>query len=901
MKRIYKSEMLLLSLCLVILMIPIPSHGQDKSIQKRWNVMSVDPFPSTSLFTEAQALERMRKNLRNKITLGSNYDTSNSAVKSKINSIGSNAQTYWNNMVKSPTTYLWSDYNKLKNNASNTPTHIYYSYLRLLTMAQAYAYQTSSLNGNSHLLKDIINGLAFLNDYAYNASTQRVGNFWEWHIGIPDAYARIISILYDSLPLATITNYANAVGGQVRYFVANGNYTFANQADICKSLFFCGVLSGNMKDVQYAMDNLVRVFVDETTLDQRKAAQASFESLWKAQGDYHAYSVTKKEGLYPDGTFIQHIAIPYIGTYGIEIISASAQIQSILEGTQIQLPDGIRNNLSTWINKAYLPAIYKGEMMMMFMGRGVKRNPNDIARSLALDIAESAVSIADATEQVNVLNACRNIFTQNTFYSDVYSGIDPIIDKPRLDKLMELTNSSSREDESFNLVFSSGDRVIHQRPGFRFGISMSSSRIGKFETLNKENIYGWYLGDGMTYLYNDDRAQFVNYFSTIDPKRLPGTTVDAIARAATTTSNYGLFGIPTNAKDWVGGTSLMGQYGTAGMYLVGQVSSLEAKKSWFMFDNEIVALGSGITLQESRRVETIVENRKSSNVLSVDGVAKPQARGWSEVLSNVSWIQLDGTSGYYFPGNPTINAYRDYNGYIQLYFDHGTTPLNATYAYVLLPGETAERTAAYASCPEVQILSNTKKIQAAKDVPLGVTGINFWEAGNLDFVSSKSAASLMYQRTGDLLNLSVSDPTWKQSQQQLVLQGTYSLVSSSTGRVSVSSVGNITTLTINSQDMMGMSHQIVLRDQKPTSILQAENIDKPRLTWDGRANLTIVNLPATGAKVMVYDASGKNVMVANNVGRSLSVNLSKYGKGIFFIQCVIEQPALQTKWKIVLN
>ena len=38
--------------------------------------------------------------------------------------------------------------------------------------------------------------------------------------------------------------------------------------------------------------------------------------------------------------------------------------------------------------------------------------------------------------------------------------------------------------------------------------------------------------------------------------------------------------------------------------------TLTGKKSWFMFDDEIVCLGAGITSTDSRAIETTVENRK---------------------------------------------------------------------------------------------------------------------------------------------------------------------------------------------------------------------------------------------------------------------------------------------------
>lgn len=841
---------------IIVTLVLLLSSVLYSSARGELSVKSINTIEEEALFN------LMRKNFHDKIVLGADYDVNDVKVKAKINSIATNANTYWNNMEKSPVSYLWSNYNGLKDNAATAPKHVNGSYWRLLIMAQAYAYKSSSLYKNQQLLSDIIMGLNFMHSYAFNQNTQRIGNFWEWRIGIPDNYARIISILYDELPSAVKQNYTVAVTAHVRNFTVSGNLTYANQASICKSLFYCGVLSNNMQDIRLALDNLVRAFVDNTTLIQRKSAQIAFEKLWKDQGDYHNYSVLDKEGLYEDGTFIQHIALPYIGTYGSEIIGTSSLMIAVLEGTGIGLSGEIKASLLTWIKKAYFPAFYDGEMMRMFMGRGVTKNPFELARRVALDIAETTAILDNANDKKEIREVCKRMFTHNSYYTDIYNGIDPVIDKPRLDELLNDASLNNATSSSFNLVLTAGDRIIHHRPGFRFGISMSSSRIGKFESINNENTKGWYLGDGMTYLYNSDRSQYVNYFSNVDTKRLPGTTVDVIERQATV-NNYGLFGIPTNAKDWAGGVSLRKFYGTAGMHLVGEVSSLEAKKSWFMFDNEIVALGAGIKLTEARNVETIIENRQSLQALIVDNVSKPATKGWTGTLDNPSWIYLEGTSGYYFPEQTAVNAYRDNNGFTQLYINHGVSPSSGKYAYVLLPGETKQGTSDYSVNPDIQILSNTDKIQAVLERKLNVIGVNFWEAGEIDIVKSDHPASVMLQRTQDTVYLSASDPTWKQSEIRLKIKGNYHVVSES-GRVSILVNGSDTDIRINTADRMGMSEDIILVSNM-TLPLELLNYQVRLENGNVKHNWITVNENNTSGYVIECSTNGKDFITVGEV------------------------------------
>lgn len=78
--------------------------------------------------------------------------------------------------------------------------------------------------------------------------------------------------------------------------------------------------------------------------------------------------------------------------------------------------------------------------------------------------------------------------------------------------------------------------------------------------------------------------------------------------------------------------------------------------------------------------------------------------------------------GPYNPKEPITRSY------FTLWLDHGKSPKDATYAYVLLPGCDAAATAAFAAAPGVEILANTPQVQAARNTKEGVTGFSFWEA-----------------------------------------------------------------------------------------------------------------------------------------------------------------------------
>jgi hyaluronate lyase len=323
------------------------------------------------------------------------------------------------------------------------------------------------------------------------------------------------------------------------------------------------------------------------------------------------------------------------------------------------------------------------------------------------------------------------------------------------------------------------DRAVQLRPGYGFGISMHSTRIAAFESINSENNRGWHTGDGMTYLYNNDLSQYSdNYWPTVDSYRLPGTTVLAGSQ---------LTAEKVSDKNWVGGTDMSGLYGVTGMELHPYGQTLTAKKSWFMFDDEIVALGSGITSTDNIAVETIAENRKinssGDNALTVNGTAKPTTLGWTENMTGVNSIHLAGNVagsdiGYYFPGSANVAGLREARtgnwdqigvgpntnhtrNYLSLGLNHGVNQTNATYAYVTLPNKTSSQVSAYASNPNITILENSTDAQAVKENGLNMVGINFWNDAvkTVGLVTSNRKSSIMTKETASDFEVSVSDPT----------------------------------------------------------------------------------------------------------------------------------------------
>ena len=168
---------------------------------------------------------------------------------------------------------------------------------------------------------------------------------------------------------------------------------------------------------------------------------------------------------------------------------------------------------------------------------------------------------------------------------------------------------------------------------------MSSSRMYNYESINSQNMNGWYLSDGMTVMYTDDLNQYdLKYWASVDPYRLPGITADTQEREEVSVRQGYEY---KSSKDFVGGVTLDDEFGVCAMWLesyhadapIGTLDdsyggpnpahdcSLEAQKAWFFFDDEVVALGTGIHAQDDANVLTVVENRKSNHVVERESTA----------------------------------------------------------------------------------------------------------------------------------------------------------------------------------------------------------------------------------------------------------------------------------------
>ena len=713
----------------------------------------------------ADEFDLLRQRWVDQLTGGSAYDPQDPDVAAEISGLTSSANSYWSSLnAAADRTYLWSDAAR-----TNVSADLNTNYSRLRAMALAYATFGSSLRGNPSLRAAILAGLDWMYANRYNENVRIYDNWWHFEIGVPMALNDTLALLYDDLSADQLARHLRAIekftpsattpasGG------STGTFTGANRMWKIQVVTVRGVLAKDAAKLAAARDAYSQLFL----------------------------YVTSGDGFYLDGSFIQHGKHPYTGGYGASLLATISQVLTLVNGPLPGRPDGSTwkvtdpnlANVFRWVYDAYEPLLYRGGMMAMTQGREVSRS-GSTEHATGHGIMQSLLRLtqfAPAADRSRMRALLKALAREDTSRNFAHEAPLPLI--PEAQQLLADATVLPREELLTCRIYASMDRAVHRRPGYALGLSLSSTRIYTYESINGENLRAWHTGDGMMYLYDADLTQFTdNFWPTVNPRRLPGTTVDA-----TQTRANGSGQSTAPSPNWVGGASL-GTYGAVGMQLRGWSNTLAAKKSWFLLDDEIVCLGAGITSTDHRPIETTVEQRllnaTGSNAFTVDGVAQPTAPGWSAPLTAPRWAHLAGRVagadlGYFFPEAATINALReartgawsDINSggstsaitrhYLTLWFDHGADPVGATYAYALLPGRSAAQMAAYAARPPFTVLANTPSVQAVQAANLGLTAANFWNDGRatIGAITVDRKASVVLQQRGDALELAVSDPT----------------------------------------------------------------------------------------------------------------------------------------------
>ncbi|MFB4279412.1 polysaccharide lyase 8 family protein [Nonomuraea sp. MTCD27] len=718
---------------------------------------------------------------------GGEFDASDPVYVRPLAALGGRAAEWLAQMVPG---LIWPDLP-----LEGRPGNVTGSYGRLRLIATAWATGGTAQHGDDAVVAKVVEALDVLHERHYNAALPETGNWWFWEIGTPAELARTCVLLGDRLDEGRLEAYLGAIDrfcpdADRRAGWPDASESGANRADKAAIVAFRGVAGRSAGKLALARDGLS---------DVRDGGRHSVFGYADC-GD----------GFYRDGSFIQHGDLAYTGSYGLSLLIAVAETLALLDGSPWEVDDPGRRVVLDAVERSFAPFVHDGLLMDTVRGRAATRQA--FSDSVAGHGLIGAVLLLAQSSPEPYRSRFRELAKGwiERGRARPYLGHANVPETRRAVAVLDDKALEAAPGPVGHFVFPCMDRVVHRRPGWSLAISLSSQRIAAYEAINGENLHGWYTGDGMTCLYGSDLGHYgQDFWPTVDPYRLPGTTVDTRRREDLSFRAYR----PANA--WAGGVALEGRYGVAAMELVGDGVSLRARKSWFCLDSAVVALGSGITGSDGRTIETVVDNR-----------ATPERPYMGD-----GWAHLPGVGGYVFDGARMLvetrtGRWRDINTgddtagafdpvtrpYVTFWFDHGVDPVDAGYSYVLLPNATRERTRSFRGSRPVRVLSNTDRLQAVET--RGLFGATFWAAGGIGLVEVDAPCMVLLRRARERLILAVADPSRTVDVVTITLGRGARWVARADDTVSVRT-GKVPVVTVKLGGSLGRSHSVELTSFVP--------------------------------------------------------------------------------------
>jgi chondroitin AC lyase len=366
--------------------------------------------------------------------------------------------------------------------------------------------------------------------------------------------------------------------------------------------------------------------------------------------------------------------------------------------------------------------------------------------------------------------------------------------KEELENIIKIRSAKTQPNLTYDKFFWHSEYAIHQRPDWYTSVRMYSDRNHNMEAPhNEESLKMHHFADGASFTSVTGK-EYYDIYPVWDWQKIPGTTV--VQKPALPHFDQ----IVKKGKTGFVGAVSDGVYGAAAFDFQSPHDPLKARKSWFLFDNEYVCLGTGIQSEAEFPVATTLNQcLLNGEVVVKTGNRESKLTKGEHQLNNVSWVHHDGIA-YIFSKPTTVSLNnKTYPGswgsiknrsgaeneeviskeLFSLWIDHGKQPENASYEYIVAPGKSQKDIKKYIDDSEIVILANNSKIQAVQHKSLHLAQIVFYEHGTIKLpegisVSVKSPGIIMIETSGNSVEqITVTDPSRKLKNFELNLTGKF--------------------------------------------------------------------------------------------------------------------------------
>lgn len=689
----------------------------------------------------------------------------------------------------------------------------------LVKIVKAYSTPGTKYYKKEEIKTQVIDALDWLYDNAYHENLPELGNWWQWEIGIPKKLNEILAIMYDEVPKDKKIKYLKAS----QYFQPYAKWSAFSPSASYSSAPHKRISTGGNR-----IDTSLICFIRGVLMEDRTQILDGLNSVAEV-----GKIVTEKDGFYKDGSFVQHDNVAYNGTYATVLFDGLGMILELIDGTEFKIESPEINNIYDSILKGYSYLMINGGVNDSVSGRSISRdNSSEIERGKDLVSSITLLSSKAPKEYRNDLySMIKKIVLDNNFYSVIKKESKPKI-KNILENIMADENIKPLKVEGTK-IFGAMDRAVYtnSKEG-KVVLSMHSNRIANYETMNEENLKGWYTGDGMTYIYGKDSSSFVEFWPTADMYHLSGVTnsINKMENKAGERREK-----PTvSPKKFVGGVET-GDVAFVGMDFISWNNKTTAKKSWLMIDGAVLALGSNITSTDGE-IHTTIDNRiLKKGKIYIDGKElnkNSTIKDPKNLTINFNENYPDENIGYKIINSPELNinftenkgSWKDIGGtldteivkqYFSVYLNYGKDPKDETYAYVILPMFSKDEVENY-DTSRFKIEKLDDKAHIVRDAKTDIVAINFWNNGENEFegIKTKYPLSIIKDEEDGILKLYVSDPTQAKNENvSLEISGKYKLIEKSSDKIFVKTENGVTKLNIDLKNN-GSTEKIELKKIK---------------------------------------------------------------------------------------
>lgn len=481
--------------------------------------------------------------------------------------------------------------------------------------------------------------------------------------------------------------------------------------------------------VWYATQQVVRGAVLGHPADVAQASQRLQAEL----------AITQREGIQADLSFHQHGPQLYTGSYGLGLLMDSVRMARLLAETPWAYTNDRLQLLADYALEGVRPLVRGRWLDWGARGREFTRVPNKLSRPQAM------------------LPALRDLGTLVPAQKGALAALADYVE-----------NGATGAPVVGNWHYWRSDFMVHQTAAGYFSVRMVSSRTVGTESGNSENLRGYWLPFGMTYLLRRG-DEYDGLPPVWDWSRLPGVTAPGEVPFFS--------GLLRHESRFVGAVS-DGRSGVAAMRL--NKLDTTARKAWFLHGDLMVALGTDIRCTRGALVSTTLnQTRWLTDVVTNKG-ALPKSSQDLELGSDTTWVWHDGVT-YLLPdgGDNIVLQFREQSGsgrdintelgggasrakVMTLAVNHGLKPTNGSYAYGVWMG--AAEVAGAGRSPAYKVIQNTVRQQSVLHPSSGTVQCVLHEPGTVALDDSYSlqtdqACLLQAVPTKTGWQVSVSDPS----------------------------------------------------------------------------------------------------------------------------------------------